>query len=246
VAGLTGAGLAPKDILEFLVSKEFRRSWLEMRQILLLPLKRLTFQPHTGLTTGRKALACLKKLLGDRRIEQCESANVSISVTNLTRSRTEIRRSGPLAEIIVASCAYPSVIEQQMVDGDWLWDGGIANDGPIGQWLDNPNIREIFIHSVGSKKLPLKSRIGIFQGILRSHDAIGSELDRLREQLAMMSGQSIVRWNTPTTRPFAIVSEETGRKNFAVGVETGRKAAQEYFEKSRRSTEVLQTETLWR
>lgn len=229
IAGLAGAGLSTKDMLDFLVSRDFRKSWMEMRQFLLLPLKRILFYPHTGLTTGKKALACLKKLLGDTQIEDCEIPSLAISVTNLTKSRTEIRQTGPLAEMIVASCAYPSVIAQQLVNEEFLWDGGIANDGPIGQWIGNPSISKFLIHSVGINRLPPKKTIGILGGILRSHDAITAELFALRKQLADMSGQTILRWNTPTPRPSIFVSEEAGRNNFTLGVESGRKAAEAYF-----------------
>ncbi len=52
--------------------------------------------------------------------------------TNLTRSRAEVHRTGPLAAAVRASVALPGVIPPVPKGGDLLVDGGVLDNLPIG------------------------------------------------------------------------------------------------------------------
>jgi NTE family protein len=226
VAGLTAAGISPQDQLEFYCSKAFRYSFLEPKHMICIPFLRLLGRPTTGLSTGQRTVGLLREILGNRRIEDCPQAKLALAVTNLTLGRSEIRQVGPLAETIMASCAYPTMIQQQQLGDELFWDGGIANDGPFGQWLGQGQVTTILLHSVGMPSHRLVAgRIGIRGGLHRCLDAIGAELFRLRNELAKLNHQTVHRWNTPTKRPLLFISEATGRANYAVGEAMGREAA---------------------
>ena len=107
VAGLFAAGIEPAEMLELFLSPElqtvFREPgapWRGLATILNLP-------GHTGAIRGERAAALLRTKLGQRRIEECTAARLSLSVTNLTEARTEAVTSGPLADLILASGAFP-------------------------------------------------------------------------------------------------------------------------------------------
>ncbi len=231
VAGLTAAGISPQDQLEFYCSKAFRYAFLEPKHMISIPFLRLLGRPATGLSTGQRAVELLREFIGNKRIEDCAQAQLALAVTNLTLGRSEIRQVGPLAETIVASCAYPTMVQQQRLGEELFWDGGIANDGPFGHWLGQGQVRTILIHSVGMPSHRLVTgRMGIRQGFHRCLDAIGAELFRLRHELAKMNHQTVRRWNTPTKRPLLFISEASGRANFAAGEAMGREAAQSLLE----------------
>ena len=226
VAGLAAAGISSTDLLELFASREFRHSFLEIGHMLSIPFRRLIGRPTTGLSTGSRALAMVKEIVADRRIEDCPAAQLAIAVTNLTLGRTEIRQAGPLAETLIASCSYPMLVSQQKLGDESFWDGGIANDGPFGHWIGHSQVRTIWMHSVGAPSHRLtEGRLGIRLGLLRSHDAIGAELLRLRKEITKMHGQTLQGWNSPTKRPVLFISESAARENFAIGKEMGLKAA---------------------
>ncbi len=229
VAGFAAAGWAPQDMLELMVCREFRYAFLELGHLCTVPFRHLLFRRSgTALTTGRKALALLKHHLGERQIEDCPQAELALAVTNLTLGRTEIRTTGPLAETIIASCAYPSLVEHQPLGECLYWDGGVANEGPFCQWIGRTGF-PILVHSVGAPTAVSVAgkcgRIGLRAGFLRSHDAVETELFRLRHLLAAQHGQTVTRWNTLTKRPFLFISEAAGRANFTAGERVGRAAA---------------------
>ena len=102
VGGLYASGFSPVEIRKILSSKSMLRSFLECRAAVRCLGMLANIPGHNGLLSGHKVASYLTRFLGDRRIEECITTELSIAVTNLTKGRSEIIKSGPLVEFIVA------------------------------------------------------------------------------------------------------------------------------------------------
>ncbi len=97
----------------------------------------------TGLLKGERFRALIESSLPVTRFEDCPTPLLLVA-TELTRARSEVFTSGPLAPAVHATCAYPGLF-RAVRHGDGLyWDGGIVDKAPavalaksaIGQELD--------------------------------------------------------------------------------------------------------------
>ncbi|HCN77073.1 MAG TPA: hypothetical protein DIT13_07765, partial [Verrucomicrobiales bacterium] len=153
VAALAAAGMSPLEIFELLQTRRFRWSFFEWGMLYggaFLPVHK---RKHTGGIQGRAILRYLSGIFGGRRIEDC-APRLGLAVTNLSSRRAEIRTRGPLAETVVASCAFPGVISHQIIGGEALWDGGIAQNPPFMHWLGEAAVSRVLVHDVGVKDTP--------------------------------------------------------------------------------------------
>jgi NTE family protein len=205
VAGSFAAGLAAEEMLELFLSPELRgvfrelgAPWRGLATIFNLP-------GHTGALRGERALAFLKKHLGERCIEDCLDPRLALSVTNLAQARTETVTRGPLAEYILASGAFPGFFAARPVTGDWFWDGGVANPLPFDHWLGDPGIDAILLHAVANPSELAVRAPGPPQRMSRavnlSHQIICDELLRLKMELARQAGKRVLFLRTIAPRP---------------------------------------------
>lgn len=205
VAGLYAAGTSPEEMLRLFTSPELRgvfrepgALWRGLATIFNLP-------GHTGALRGERALALLRQHLGERRIEDCQSPRLALSVTNLAAARAEVVTSGPLAECILASGACPGLFAARPVGEDWLWDGGVANALPFDHWLADPEIDTILLHVVANP-VELAVRHGrrprrMSHAVNLSHQIICDELLRLKVELARRAGKRLIFLRTLAPRP---------------------------------------------
>jgi NTE family protein len=205
VAGLFAAGIEPEEMLELFTSPELRTVFREPSAPLRGLATIFNLPGHTGAIRGDRAEALLKAKLGDRRIEDCRDPRLSISVTDLSRARSEAATTGPLAEMILASGAFPGVFAARPAEGRWYWDGGIANPLPFDQWIDDPGIDTILLHVVANPQ-EMEARTGdrpqrMSQAANLSHQIICDELLRLKTELARRAGKRLVVLRTLAPRP---------------------------------------------
>ncbi|MEP6667935.1 MAG: patatin-like phospholipase family protein [Chthoniobacter sp.] len=205
VAGLFAAGIAPDEMLQLFVSPELRKvfrepgaPWRGFATILNLP-------GHTGAISGERAAALLREKLGTSRIEDCTAPRLALSVTNLSDARSEAVKSGPLAELILASGAFPGIFASRPVEDRWFWDGGVANALPFDHWIDDPEIDTILLHIVANPQ-ELAVRQGgrprrMSHAVNLSHQIICDELLRLKTDLARRAGKKLVVLRTLSPRP---------------------------------------------
>jgi NTE family protein len=96
----------------------------------------------------------LTKLLPVRRVEelalpfQCVAASIE-------RAAEHWFDSGPLAEVVLASCAVPGILPPVRIDGEHFIDGGIVNSIPVSRAVAL-GAREIYVLQVGRLEQPLK------------------------------------------------------------------------------------------
>lgn len=205
VAGLFAAGVDPAEMLQLFVSPELRKvfrepgaPWRGFATILNLP-------GHTGALNGKRAAALLQARLGDRRVEECTAPRLALAVTNLTDGRSEAATSGPLADLILASGAFPGVFASRPVEDRWFWDGGVANALPFDHWIDDPEVDTILVHIVANPE-ELAVRNGgrpkrMSHAVNLSHQIICDELLRLKMDLARRAGKQVVVLRTLSPRP---------------------------------------------
>jgi NTE family protein len=224
VAALTASGMAPLEIFELLQSQRFRWSFFEWGMLVGSAFFPIHPRQHSGGIRGHAITRYLRGIFGTRRIEECDM-RLGLAITNLTALRAEIRTEGPLAETVVASCACPGVISHQILGGEALWDGGIAQSPPLSHWQQAAPVRHILVHEVGVKTTPKPESIGLFKACALAHDVVVAELLALRLEKMLAAGKSVTSFRTAAPKPGIIVSEKTGRICFQLGYESGRRAA---------------------
>lgn len=204
VAGLFAAGLEPDEMLRLFVSPELRKVFREPGVLWRGPATMLNLPGHTGALRGERAVDLLRARLGERRIEEC-STRLALSVTNLTEARSEVSTSGPLAEMILASGAFPGLFAACPVGKHWFWDGGVANPLPFDHWIDDPGIDTILLHVVANPEAIAARNRGrpqrMSQAIGLSHQIICDELRRLKLDLARRAGKQLLLLRTLAPRP---------------------------------------------
>ena len=225
VGGLVASGMAPRDLLKRMLTLEFRTAFFEPGMIVGLPYLPIYKRRYSGAIRGDRILAYLKRQIGNVRVEECPTP-MGVAVTNLSQVRTEIRTEGPLAELIVASCAYPTLISHQLVGGDALWDGGIAQSPPFIHWAEVPEVRQVIAHCIGESEVPPAVKLGVSDAFALSHDILVDELYQMRVQRMQENGKEVHKLVTPSQRPPWFITEKRGQMLFEAGLEMGRKAAQ--------------------
>jgi predicted acylesterase/phospholipase RssA len=224
VAGLFAAGIEPEEMLELFASQELRTVFREP----IAPLRGLAtvfnLPGFTGAIRGDRAEALLRAKLGDRRIEDCVNARLSISVTDLTRGCSEAVSTGPLVDFILASGAFPGIFAARPAEDRWFWDGGIANPLPFDQWIDDPTIDTILLHIVANPQ-EMEARSGdrphrMSQAANLSHQIICDELLRLKTDLARRAGKRLVLLRSLAPRPRLWNPARIGNRCVEVGGRT--------------------------
>jgi NTE family protein len=198
------SGLRGDALRAAVLNPKLHRSFFDLGCLWRLPGVATSFW-STGIFSGKNAIDYLRKQLGDHDLSELP---LDIAVTNLTTLSSEIRRSGPLAETVMASCAVPALFTIQEFNGQRYLDGGIAAEFPYEQFIDDPNIDTILIHRIrhleGSQ--PTVNWETVANVFSMSHHAACNELHRLRSGIAADKGKRLVEITTVTPFPGFISS----------------------------------------
>ena len=118
IAGaLYAAGLSPVEILG-LVKKA------SLFKLLKVGL------PYAGLTKHTYLRAQLEQAIGDDRFEALKIP-LYVAMSNLNTGACEMRHSGPLYDVVMASSSIPLVFQPVEVDGQLYVDGGLLANIPV-------------------------------------------------------------------------------------------------------------------
>lgn len=228
VVGLYAGGKTPPEIVELIQGPALRRAFEEWDIIRRLPRMVLGRPGATGALNGNKAAAFLRRHIGDRRIEECRDPRLALAVTNLCTAESQMAVRGPLADFIVASCAFPGLFAARNIGGEIYWDGGIANPVPFEHWLGDPAIHTILIHTIcNDGEIAAREagvRLSVFGAVNLSHQIISSELLRLRMEAARHAGKRLLMLETFAPRP-SLRSVKRAQICLEAGRETARKNA---------------------
>ena len=83
-----------------------------------------------GLFSGARLRQLLARRLGGRTIESLPIPFAAVA-TEISSGHEVWLRNGPLARALPASYALPGLLDPQMVDGRWLFDGALVNPIPV-------------------------------------------------------------------------------------------------------------------
>lgn len=86
--------------------------------------------PWSGWSSGREVSRFLRRLVGDRRIEDLPIPYAAVA-TDLQSGLPHAIESGPLASAIRASLSVPGLFTPVWIDEHLLIDGGVSNPLPI-------------------------------------------------------------------------------------------------------------------
>jgi NTE family protein len=196
---LYASGLRGEALRCAALDSRLRRSFFDFGCLWRLPGVATSFW-STGIFSGKNTISFLRKLLGDRDLS---GLPLDIAVTNLTTGASEIRRSGPLPETIMASCAVPALFTIQTIGDDRFLDGGIAAESPFQQFIDDDTIDTIIIHRLrhaqGSQ--PTVTWETVSNVISMAHHVVCTELHDLRKDLAETTNKQILEVTTTTPFP---------------------------------------------
>ena len=157
----------------------------------------------SGIFSGRRAVRHIDALFEEDDLSELKSPTLEIAVTDADRYRTQICRSGKLAELIVASCAVPGLFTIQKVGGRRYIDGGVACEAPFEQWLDDSSIETIVVHRIRHEEGtgPAVSWETIATSIGAAHSTVCEELHNRRRELAKLKGKRLIEVDTSTPVP---------------------------------------------
>lgn len=112
----------------------------------LLGLNRADFwdpAPGLGLLAGRAFRGLLRELVSDHELAGTATP-LAVSVWHARSRRTRVIRQGNLVEAVYGSCAVPLLFHPARLNGDYCWDGGIADrHGLASTW---PGERVLYHH----------------------------------------------------------------------------------------------------
>ncbi len=112
VAGVLAAGVDPADLRAELTAVRRDEFW----------------DPGIGfgLLKGRAFDRILRRMVGDKRIEDC-TIPIQLSAFDVASRKTRVMREGDLATAIRASCAFPGLFQPVRIEGRRCLDGGILD-----------------------------------------------------------------------------------------------------------------------
>ena len=213
-------GLRGGALREAALDKRLRRSFVDAGVCYRLPGV-LSSLWASGLFSGSKTVARLNELLGRRDLAGLETP-LDIAVTNADASTLEIRRRGPLADLVMASCAVPMLFQIQKVEGKCYLDGGIAGELPFEHLLEDKSIELLILHRIrheaGSTPGFFRRTVGHSFGVTRR--AIAGEVHRLRVERARAAGKRLLEVETVTPFP-GLFSHRLAPVCYERGWETG-------------------------
>ena len=125
VGAMYAQGYSPSEILS--IASERSLLWMFS---LRLPTK--GFVRHTFL---RKML---KRYIPVDDFEELKKP-LYVAISNLNSGKTEIKSTGPLHDVIVASASIPVLYEPIRMDGNWYVDGGLLMNLPVSPLRDKTN-----------------------------------------------------------------------------------------------------------
>lgn len=198
---LYASGLQGDALRDAALDRALRRSFLDVGFVWRLPGV-LTGIGASGLFSGRGTIAHLRRTLGDSDLADL-SRSLDIAVTDASTSVTEIRRSGPLAELVMASCAVPVLFTIQEIAGTHYLDGGISGELPFEHLIEDASIDTLILHRIVHETgtVPLiRSRTSVGALALVRH-AASADLHRLRVERARDRGKHVVEIETVTPFP---------------------------------------------
>ena len=221
---LYASGIRGEELKQVVLDGGLRWSFFDWGSFVRLPGVLMVLW-SSGVFSGKGAVKRLRELVKGADLSALKSPAMEIAVTDAVSHRSEVLREGPIAELIVASCAVPGLFNIQRVGERRYIDGGIACEVPFEQWLDDPAIHTIIVHRVQheANSGPTVSWETIATSIGSAHQTVCNEFHRHRLELARLKGKRVIEIETVTPAP-GMITQRRAPLCYERGFESGKAA----------------------
>ncbi len=222
--GLHAAGLRGEALKDAVLDPALRWSFFDWGAVFRLPGVLSLFWA-SGVFSGKRAIQRLERLVDGIDLSELRVPSMEIAVTDAVSHCPVILREGPLAQLIVASCAVPGLLTVQRVGEQRYMDGGVACEIPFEQWLDDPEVDTIIVHRILHEEKnegPKVHRDRFGPSIAAVHKTVCNELHRHRSELAKAKGKKLIEVDTLTPLP-SLITQGRAPLCYERGFESGRK-----------------------
>lgn len=221
--GLWAGGLRGEALKDELLKPRFRRSFIDPSATFRLPGV-ATWSYASGILGGGMLKRQLRRLVGDRRIEDLHEPPLEIAVANLSRGRGEIRSHGPLVEFMLASLSMPLVFRVREIDGERFLDGGVSNEAPFHHWLELPEVERIVVHRISHGDTGPTGGIMNAPWVLANcHGVMNADLEVYRARAVAASGKAVEVLETEHHHPGILHGRRKAEAMFEAGSATARR-----------------------
>ncbi len=218
--GLYAAGLQGDALKNAVMSRKLMHSYPDAKMLIRWIPMFLTGRV-TGVLSGKGTVKHLKKILPVQAIEDCTRAKLSVAVTDLRNFQSHFLTKGNLAESIMASCAVPILFNEQVVDGQKYYDGGILHETPMDHFLEDPSIHTIVVHRISfPKEIRRTKRFTLPEVMATSHYMLCDELMRYRVKEAALRGKRLIQVTTEHKHPGLIQTQVAKKMFYSRGFDT--------------------------
>jgi predicted acylesterase/phospholipase RssA len=219
---LHASGLRGDDLKAAALDPALRWSFFDWGSFVRLPGVLMVLWA-SGVFSGKGAVKRLQRLFDGADLASLDGPALEIAVTDADSHRTRILKEGPLAELVVASCAVPGLIGIQRVGDRRYIDGGVACEAPFEHWLDDPAVDTIVVHRIRHEvnSGPAMSWETIATSIGAAHHTVCNELHHHRRELARLKGKRLIEIETLTPMP-GLLSKRRALPCYERGFESGK------------------------
>ncbi|MCF6312282.1 MAG: patatin-like phospholipase family protein [Verrucomicrobiales bacterium] len=222
VAAAYACGLQQQALRDMVLDQKLKNSFFEWQSLYRLPAV-FTLYLGSGLVSGKNAIKYLQRNFPVSRIEDCQHAELTIAVTNISRMERQLISTGEIAPYVLASCAVSPVIRAQIIDGEYLIDGGFTDGAPFEQWIDDPEIDSIIIHNIAfdpQVTCPQSKYSNFLACWAAAHQIADQQMMDQRIKRAEAAGKELIIHETRTARPSIFSSRKTLEGNYQTAYDT--------------------------
>lgn len=230
-AGLYAAGLPQQQIKDAVLRWGMRLSFVHGTTWFIHQVRSFMLSRHPSIFHPRAAVTHFENLVGDMKIEDMRSPAISIALTRLDTQEALLAKRGSLAHAMVNSCCVPVMFAPLEHEGAMCVDGGVANELPVDQWFEDPEVDLIIAHRITS---PTPARSIFFPYNLMGisgdvQDTAGGQLMRYRQALAKAAGKTMLVVDTVHPRPSMLFGSDLSGY-----YATGEAQAQQFYDSTLR------------
>ena len=186
------------------------------------------FLTDSGLLYGKKVTKYLTKIIGDKKIEECEKPFCAVA-TDLNSGNKYVFEKGSLVDAIRASISVPGIFKPIKIDNMCLVDGGISDNIPVedARRLGADKVITVDVGSYYAIQNKLKTTVDV---LITSVCLLSANYAALKED----KGDVYIKIDQPGVNIYKFSSEEALKS-----IEYGEKCAEEALPKIKEVLDII-------
>lgn len=220
IGGVFCAGL-PIEEMEKIIEKFSRKHIVDLNPF---------FLADSGLLYGKKVTRFLTKIIGDKKIEDCNKKFCAVA-TDLNSGKKCVIDSGSIVNAIRASISVPGIFKPVHINGMCLVDGGMCDNLPVeeARRMGADKVISVDVGSYYTKQNKLKSAIDV---LISSICLLTANFTLNKED----KGDVYIKIEQPNVGIYTFSSEEAVRS-----IKYGEKYAEEALPKIKEMLKISNT-----